>query len=75
MPDPDMGEKACAYIQPLPGAELDFDTIINFLKDQQASVLQLPERIEFTEAMPLTKTGKMDKRTLVADIKKKLGVE
>lgn len=75
MPDPDMGEKACAYIQPLPGAELDFDTIINFLKDKQASVLQLPERIEFTEAMPLTKTGKMDKRTLVADIMKKLGVE
>ena len=72
MPDPVMGEKACAYIQPLPGADLDFDTVIDFLKDNRASVLQFPERIEFTEAMPLTKTGKMDKRTLVEDITKKL---
>ena len=72
MPDPLMGEKACAYIQPMPGAGLDFDTIIAFLKDTRASVLQFPERIEFTDAMPLTKTGKMDKRTLVEDIKKKL---
>jgi non-ribosomal peptide synthetase component E (peptide arylation enzyme) len=72
MPDPVMGERACAYIQPLPGAELDFDAIITFLKDNRASVLQFPERIEFTDEMPLTQTGKMDKRTLAKDIKKKL---
>jgi len=72
MPDPVMGDKACAYIQPLPGAELDFDAIIAFLKDNRASVLQFPERIEFTDAMPLTQTGKLDKRILVEDIKKKL---
>ena len=72
MPDPEMGERVCAYIQPHSGAELTFEIMIAFLKDRKTSVLQLPERIEFTDAMPLTKTGKLNKRALVEDIKKKL---
>ena len=72
MPDPQMGEKACAYIQPEPRTDLTFEKIIAFLKDRRASVLHLPERIEFVETMPLTKTGKVDKRFLEEDIKKKL---
>ncbi len=72
MPDPVMGEKACAYIQPMPGAELDFDAVIAFLKDNKASVLQLPERIEFMEKIPLTQTGKLNKRALTEDICKKI---
>jgi len=74
MPDPLVGEKACAYIQPMPGVELDFDAVIAFLKENKASVLQFPERIEFTDAMPLTQSGKMDKRALIEDIRKKIGV-
>ena len=74
MPDPVMGEKACAYIQPMPGVELDFDAIIAFLKDNKVSVLQFPERIEFTDAMPLTQTGKLDKRALIRHICKKIGI-
>jgi non-ribosomal peptide synthetase component E (peptide arylation enzyme) len=73
-PDPEMGEKACAYIQPHSETELTFEIIIAFLKDRKASVLQLPERIEFIDAMPLTQTGKMDKRALVEDIRKKIGI-
>lgn len=75
MPDPQMGEKACAYIQPAPGSDLTFEKIIAFLKDRKASVLQLPERIEFIDAMPLTQTGKLNKRALIEDIKKKIGAE
>jgi len=74
MPDPVMGEKACAYIQPMPGVELDFDAIIAFLKDNKVSVLQFPERIEFTDAMPLTQTGKLDKKALIRHICKKIGI-
>ena len=74
MPDPQMGEKACAYIQPAPGSDLTFEKIIAFLKDRKVSVLHLPERIEFIDAMPLTQTGKMDKRALVEDIRKKIGI-
>jgi non-ribosomal peptide synthetase component E (peptide arylation enzyme) len=72
MPDPDMGEKVCAYIQPKPGADLTFDQIIGYLKDKKASVLQLPERIEFVDNMPLTHTGKLNKRALKEDIVMKL---
>jgi 2,3-dihydroxybenzoate-AMP ligase len=72
MPDPEMGERACAYIQPRPGAELDFDHIISFLKDRKTSVIHLPERIEFIDTMPLTKAEKIDKRALREDIQKRL---
>ncbi|MBI2087912.1 MAG: AMP-binding protein [Deltaproteobacteria bacterium] len=72
MPDPVMGERVCAYIQSKAGVTLTFEGIISFLKDQGASVLQLPERTEFIDSMPLTKSEKIDKRTLIEDITKKL---
>jgi len=72
MPDPLMGERVCAYIQPKAGAQLTFDEVISFLKGQQASVLQLPERIEFIDAMPYTGAQKLDKRSMREDIEKKL---
>lgn len=75
MPDAEMGERVCAYIQPRNGANLDFATIISYLKGLGASVLQLPERIEFVEKMPLTKTEKLDKRSLREDIARKLQSE
>ena len=74
MPDPFMGERICAYIQPKAGSQLSFDEIISFLKGQKASVLQLPERIEFIDVMPYTGAQKLDKRSLREDIEKKLQV-
>lgn len=72
MPDPDMGERVCAYIQPRAGAKLDFATVISYLRGLGASVLQLPERIEFVDKMPLTQSEKVDKRRLREDIESKL---
>jgi 2,3-dihydroxybenzoate-AMP ligase len=72
MPDPMMGERACAFVKFKAGAALTAEEIISFLKAQGASVLQLPERIEIIDAMPLTKSGKIDKRTLTEDIAKKI---
>ena len=72
MSDPELGEKVCAYAQLAPGTELDFDKIISFLKEQGASVLQLPERIEFVNELPYTKAEKIDKQTLIKDIKTKI---
>jgi len=74
MPDPEMGERVCAYIQPRPRADLNFEKIISFLKEKKASVLQLPEHIEFIDGMPFTKAEKIDKRALREDIKKKIGI-
>ena len=75
MPDPDMGERACAYIQSDKQAVLTFDSIIVFLKEQKASVLELPERIEFVESLPYTKAHKLDKKSLRKDIEGKLKEE
>ncbi len=75
MPDPDMGERACAYIELKEGTHLTFDDVIAFLKEKKASVLQLPERIEFIKAMPYTGAQKLDKKNLREDIEKKLEIE
>jgi non-ribosomal peptide synthetase component E (peptide arylation enzyme) len=72
VPDPLLGERACACIETKSGAKLTFEEIISFLKGQKASVLQLPERIEFIVAMPYTGAQKIDKRTLREAIEKKL---
>ena len=72
MPDPILGERICAYVVPEPGAQVTFEAVIAFLKGRGASVQQLPERIEFVESLPATKVGKIDKKALREDIKKKL---
>ncbi|HVN25922.1 MAG TPA: hypothetical protein VMT71_18285 [Syntrophorhabdales bacterium] len=72
MPDPDLGERVCAYVVVKWHTQLSFDDIIAFLKQAGASVMQLPERIEFVSAIPLTKIGKADKNMLKKDIIKKL---
>lgn len=75
MPDPVLGERACAYVQLKPGEKLSFEDIISFLKGKGASVLQLPERVEFMDNLPLTKANKPDKKPLREDIKRKLIAE
>ncbi len=74
MPDKALGERICAYIQLKPGAKLTQEELSAHLKGAGASVMQLPERVEFIDSMPLTGVGKADKKALKEDIKKKLGV-
>ena len=75
MPDPVMGERVCAYIEPIAGARLSFEGVIAFLREQRASVQELPERIEFIDAMPYTSVQKLNKQALREDIRKKLEAE
>ena len=72
MPDPILGERICAYVISRPGTRLTFEGVIAFLRGMGASVLQLPERIEFVQGLPVTKVGKVDKKALREDIKKRL---
>jgi 2,3-dihydroxybenzoate-AMP ligase/mycobactin salicyl-AMP ligase len=75
MPDPLMGERVCAYVQCAPGAQLDFEGVIAFLRAEKAAVLELPERIEFVESMPYSGVQKIDKQALREDIRKKVEAE
>ncbi len=72
MSDPLMGERVCAYIETRAKTTLSFDDVITFLKEHKASVLQLPERIEFVDKMPMTATEKLNKQALRKDIEAKL---
>jgi 2,3-dihydroxybenzoate-AMP ligase/mycobactin salicyl-AMP ligase len=74
MPDRELGERICAYVKLKEGTRLSFEELVTYLKGIGASVLQLPERMEIIDAMPLTKVGKTDKKVLKEDIAKKLGV-
>jgi 2,3-dihydroxybenzoate-AMP ligase len=72
MPDPVLGERICAYVTLIPGAKISGEAIIAFLKDNGASVQQLPEKVIFLEELPTTKVGKIDKNALREDIRKRL---
>jgi len=75
MPDPILGERACAYIKPRQAMTLSFEEIIAYLKERKTSVLYLPERIEIIRDIPLTNVGKIDKKRLREEIKEKLKQE
>jgi non-ribosomal peptide synthetase component E (peptide arylation enzyme) len=72
MPDPVMGEKACAYIVPRPGQDLSFDETVSFLKNKGIATYKLPERLEIIDRLPMVGGQKVDKRRLVEDIQEKL---
>ena len=73
MPDKELGEKVCAYIQPVAGVEPDPEEIREFMEVKGASKLLIPERFEFIDNLPMTEAGKHDKKTLREDIKRHLG--
>ena len=72
MPDPRLGEKLCAVVQPVEGEEINFDEIVEYLKKEGMAVFQLPERLEIVEGWPLTAVNKIDKGRLRAHITTKL---
>jgi non-ribosomal peptide synthetase component E (peptide arylation enzyme) len=75
MPDKILGERTCAFVVPKPGFAPSLEDVVSFLKGVGASVLQLPEWIELVEGLPVTKVGKVDKKVLREEIKKKMEKE
>ncbi len=75
MPDKILGERTCAYVIAKPGAKVTLEEVVSYLKAKGASVLQLPERIEIIDEIPMTKVGKVDKKLLRENIKKKMEQE
>jgi 2,3-dihydroxybenzoate-AMP ligase/mycobactin salicyl-AMP ligase len=75
MPDKILGERICAYVIPAPDVKPRLEEVVAFLKSKGASVLQCPERIEIIEELPMTKVGKVDKKSLREDIGRKLKQE
>lgn len=70
--DPRLGERACAVVVPKEGAQIDFDGMIDFLKEQKFAMQYLPERLVVVEAMPATPSGKIQKFKLRGLLKEQL---
>ncbi len=65
MPDPLLGEKACAFVIPKPGSKAP--TVLElgeFLQSLGLAKFKLPERIEEIADLPVTRVGKVDKQAL-----------
>ncbi len=61
MPDPRLGERACAFVVPRAGATLDFLSMQRFLDERRVAKPYWPERLEVLEALPKTPSGKIQK--------------
>jgi 2,3-dihydroxybenzoate-AMP ligase len=75
MPDPIMGERACAYVILHANRSLDFRELSAFLENKRIAKYKLPERLEIVPQFPTTAVGKISKKDLRDDIKRKLAGE
>ncbi len=76
MPDPVMGEKACACVVPAEGGDFTFEAMVSFLRGKGVAPYKLPERLEIIASLPMVAEGqKVDKKFLEGEIAAKLQVE
>ena len=73
MPDEKLGERLCCYLVPNAGYEaLTLEEIREYLLAEGLAIQKVPERLEVSESLPTTATGKIQKHVLRADIAGKL---
>ena len=64
VPDPNLGEKMCACVILKRGTELDFSSLVSFLKDKEIAKFKLPERLLVCDDFPVSAFGKVSKKAL-----------
>ncbi len=64
VPDPEMGERVCAFVQLAPGATCSADELIAWSRDR-LSHYKCPTEVRFLDELPRLPTGKLLKRLLV----------
>jgi non-ribosomal peptide synthetase component E (peptide arylation enzyme) len=61
MPDPRLGERACAFLILRDGETVSLEELVDFLKGYGLATFKLPERLELVEEFPTTPSGKVQK--------------
>ena len=61
MPDPRLGERACAFVVLKPNQSLTHEEMVRFLSDQKIARQYLPEWLEIVPTLPVTPSGKIQK--------------
>lgn len=77
MPDAYLGERSCAFVVLRANALTNQQTpkskdLLRFLHERDLAAYKIPDRFEFIAALPQTKLGKVDKKTLRQFINDKL---
>ncbi len=67
IPDERLGEVACAFIIPGPGADLDADAISSWCKDNMANY-KVPRVVKLVDSLPTNASGKVLKTELRAQV-------
>ena len=67
-PDRVFGERVCLVVVVKEGVELTLDEVRSTMLDSGIAAFKLPERLELVEEIPMTKVGKIDKRTLRVEV-------
>jgi non-ribosomal peptide synthetase component E (peptide arylation enzyme) len=75
MPDPVLGERACAFVQLRVDKTLTLDAVVAFLLAEGLAKFQLPERLEILDELPKSTGAKVAKGKLTAYITEKLQQE
>ena len=75
MPDEVLGERTCVYVVPKAGETVTLDSVVTFMKEQDAAVYKLPERLETVAEIPRNPVGKVLKRELREVLLQKIAVE
>ncbi|MCL6636625.1 MAG: AMP-binding protein [Alicyclobacillus sp.] len=75
MPDPRLGERACAFVVSKDGQPLDLEDLTAFLHAQGMAKIYWPERVEMMDELPRTPSGKVQKYLLRQWIADKLKAE
>ena len=60
VPDPEMGEEICAWIQLYPGESMSAEQLKDFCHDQ-ITHFKIPRYVRFVDEFPMTITGKIQK--------------
>jgi acyl-CoA synthetase len=72
-PDPVFGERVCVYVELAPGASLELDELLAFLRDRGVSPEYLPERLVRLKELPRSSGGKLAKGQLRDDAAARFG--
>jgi non-ribosomal peptide synthetase component E (peptide arylation enzyme) len=68
LPDPRLGERACACVVLHPGKQLTFSEMIENLKAAGLASYKLPEQLRVLTELPTTASGKVQKHVILRDL-------
>lgn len=72
MPDPILGERACAFVVARRGATLGFDDMVAYLESREIARQKIPERLIVRARLPKTASGKVLKTALRSELEREI---